>query len=177
MRSMYLKREAEQPLKDILAGAKVGVILGARQVGKTTLVKHVLAGQPALFLNFDVEVDKARFRAAAALSPTDAQHSLGSPPVLVIDEAQRLPEASRIVKGWHDARLPAKMLLLGSSSLDLLESEKLLSLTPAFFLLSDDFPKILANSASSSPASSASLSIGACSFSSCMSSYSPVLAR
>ena len=41
--------------------------------------------------------------------------------MLVIDEAQRLPEASRTVKGWHDARLPAKFLLLGSSSLDLLD--------------------------------------------------------
>jgi uncharacterized protein len=39
----------------------------------------------------------------------------------VIDEAQRLPEVSRTIKGWHDARLPAKFLLLGSSSLDLLE--------------------------------------------------------
>jgi predicted AAA+ superfamily ATPase len=58
---MYLKRAAEEALKDILAGDKVGVILGARQVGKTTLVEHVLAGQPAVFLNFDVEVDKARF--------------------------------------------------------------------------------------------------------------------
>ena len=60
---MYLKRAAEEVLKHILAGDKVGVILGARQVGKTTLVEHVLAGQPAVFLNFDVEVDKARFRA------------------------------------------------------------------------------------------------------------------
>lgn len=118
---MYLKRQAEQPLKDVLAGDKVGVILGARQVGKTTLVEHVLAGRPAVFLNFDVEVDKARFRAAAALSPADGLRSLGNPPVLVIDEAQRLPEASRIIKGWHDARLPTKFLLLGSSSLNLLD--------------------------------------------------------
>ena len=118
---MYLKRAAEQPLKKILASNKVGVILGARQVGKTTLVEHVLAGQPAVFLNFDVEVDKARFQAAAALSPGDALRSLGNPSVLVIDEAQRLPEASRTIKGWHDARLPAKFLLLGSSSLDLLD--------------------------------------------------------
>jgi predicted AAA+ superfamily ATPase len=118
---MYLKRQAEQPLKELLAGDKVGVILGARQVGKTTLVEHVLAGQPAVFLNFDVEVDKARFLAAAALSPSDALHSLGTPSVLVIDEAQRLPEASRIIKGWHDARMPAKFLLLGSSSLNLLD--------------------------------------------------------
>lgn len=118
---MYLVREAEQPLKDILASDKVGVILGARQVGKTTMVEHILSGQPAVFLNFDVEVDKARFQSAAALSPSDGLRSLGNPAVLVIDEAQRLPETSRIIKGWHDARLPAKFLLLGSSSLDLLD--------------------------------------------------------
>src|SRR5271166_5976794 len=114
---MYLKRAAEQTLRDILASDKVGVILGARQVGKTTLVEHVLAGRSAVFLNFDVEVDKARFQAAAALSPRDGLRSLGNPVVLVIDETQRLPETSRIIKGWHDARLPAKFLLLGSSSL------------------------------------------------------------
>lgn len=118
---MYIKRQAERVLKEILAGGKVGVILGARQVGKTTLVEHVLAGQNAVFLNFDVEVDKARFRAAAALAPSDALRSLGNPTVLVIDEAQRLPEVSRIIKGWHDARMPAKFLLLGSSSLNLLD--------------------------------------------------------
>lgn len=118
---MYLRRQAEQPLKDILASDKVGVILGARQVGKTTLVEHVLAGQPALFLNFDVEVDKARFQAASVLEPADGLRSLGNPAVLVMDEAQRLPVTSRIIKGWHDARLPAKFLLLGSSSLDLLD--------------------------------------------------------
>lgn len=118
---MYLNRQAEQPLKEILAGDKVGIILGARQVGKSTLVEHVLAGQPATFLNFDVELDKARFQAAAALSPADGLRSLGSPTVLVIDEAQRLPETSRIVKGWYDARVPARLILLGSSSLDLLD--------------------------------------------------------
>lgn len=58
---MYLKRDAEQTLKEILAGDKVGMILGARQVGKSTLVEHVLAGRSATFLNFDVEVDKALF--------------------------------------------------------------------------------------------------------------------
>ncbi|MCX6550077.1 MAG: ATP-binding protein [Acidobacteria bacterium] len=118
---MYLARAAEQPLNEILVSGKIGVILGARQVGKTTLVEHVLAGQPAVFLNFDVQVDQARFQAAAALSPGDGLRSLGNPSVLVIDEAQRLPETSRIIKGWHDLRLPAKFLLLGSSSLNLLD--------------------------------------------------------
>jgi len=118
---MYLNRAAERQLKDILASGKVGVVLGARQVGKTTLVQHVLAGHLVVFLNFDIEVDKSRFHAAAALEPSEGLRSLGNPQVLVIDEAQRLPETSRIIKGWHDARLPAKFLLLGSSSLNLLD--------------------------------------------------------
>jgi len=75
---MYLRRAAEQPLKDVLASNNVGIILGARQVGKTTLVEHVLEWQGAVVLNFDVEVDKARFRAAAALAPIDALRSLGT---------------------------------------------------------------------------------------------------
>jgi hypothetical protein len=83
---MYIKRAAEPALEAILSGPKVGIVLGARRVGKTTLVEHVLQGRGALFLNFDVEVDKARFRAAAALPPADALRTFGSPPVLVIDE-------------------------------------------------------------------------------------------
>lgn len=118
---MYLERVGELALKSILTSGKVGVLLGARQVGKTTLVEHVLSGQSAVFLNFDLELDKARFQAAAALSPGDALRALGNPPVLVIDEAQRLPNAARIIKGWHDARLPVTFLLLGSSSLGLLD--------------------------------------------------------
>jgi uncharacterized protein len=118
---MYIKRIAEQALAGILAGSKVGIVLGARQVGKTTLVEHVLAGRNALFLNFDIEIDKQRFRAAAALPPLGGLKNLGNPDVLVVDEAQRLPDAPRIVKGWYDARLPVKILLLGSSSLNLLD--------------------------------------------------------
>ena len=118
---MYIRRLAEESLKEILAGNKVGIILGARQVGKTTMVEHVLEGQSALFLNFDIEVDKARFKAASALSPVDGMVGLGNPAVLVIDEAQRLPETSRVIKGWFDRKIDVRFLLLGSSSLDLLD--------------------------------------------------------
>ena len=118
---MYLHRQAEHELADILAGDKVAIVLGARQVGKTTLVEQVVRGRNAVVLNFDVELDKARFRAAAALAPVEALRSLGNPEVLVLDEAQRLPDVSRIVKGWHDVRLPVTLILLGSSSLNLLD--------------------------------------------------------
>ncbi len=51
---MYIKRNAESLLADILESGKVGIIIGARQVGKTTLVEHVLTGRDAVFINFDM---------------------------------------------------------------------------------------------------------------------------
>ena len=117
---IYLPRMAESRLLEILSGGKIGIVLGARQVGKTTLVEHVTAGRKTLFLNFDVETDRLRFLAAAKLAPEHVEASFGQPEVLVLDEAQRLPEAARIVKGWYDVHVPLRIILLGSSSLQLL---------------------------------------------------------
>jgi len=88
---------------------------------KKRVIKFVLLSGLVCLLNFDLEIDRTRFRAAAALPPADALHILGKPDVLVIDEAQRMPEVTRIIKGWYDSRVSAKILLLGSSSLDLQE--------------------------------------------------------
>ena len=118
---MHIKRTAESDLQTALTSGKVTLVLGARQVGKTTLVEHVLHGKDVRFLNFDVEIHKSRFLAAASLSPAEGLRTLGNPEVLVLDEAQRLPETARIVKGWHDVKVPTRFLLLGSSSLDLLD--------------------------------------------------------
>lgn len=117
---MHIQRTSESRLVSLLEGRKVVIVLGARQVGKTTLVQRVLAGRKIASFDFDVEIDKLRFQAAASLSPVDALQSLGNPEYLVLDEAQRLPQTGRVVQGWYDARLPVKILLLGSSSLELL---------------------------------------------------------
>jgi len=117
---MYIQRTGDSRLLGFLEGRKVVIVLGARQAGKTTLVQRVLAGRTVVSFNFDIEIDKMRFLAAASLSPVDAINSLGNPEYLVLDEAQRLPETGRVVKGWYDARLPVKILLLGSSTLELL---------------------------------------------------------
>jgi len=118
---MYINREAEELLRKKLIEPKALLILGARQVGKTTLVKHVLAGSRNVFLNLDIESDWSRLRAAATLPPADAMVTFGNPDVLVVDEAQRKTETGRIVKGWFDADVRVKIVLLGSSSLDLLD--------------------------------------------------------
>jgi len=118
---MYITRLVEDTLKSLLDDKKVIIILGARQVGKTTLIEPFVRARQGLLLNCDIEVDKSRLLAASTLGPPQAIQLLGSPPLLVIDEAQNLPEIGRIVKGWYDARLDTKVVLLGSSSLNLLD--------------------------------------------------------
>jgi len=117
---MLIEREAAKQLKKELGSGKIVVLTGARQVGKTTLVQQLLRSGRVTMLNFDIPFDVNRFRAAAVLPPLDGLKTLGSPDYLVIDEVQHEPEACRIVKGWYDAHLPLKIVLLGSSSLNLL---------------------------------------------------------
>ena len=117
----YIPRIAEELIRELLKTLKIVIVLGARQVGKTTLIERLLRKQAGLIINLDIAVDKARLLAASNLPPTEAIKSLGNPTILVIDEAQRLPEVATIVKGWYDAHVQSKIVLLGSSSLNLLD--------------------------------------------------------
>jgi predicted AAA+ superfamily ATPase len=115
----YIPRITEDYLAKDLSSGKVIVLLGPRQSGKTTLVRHLLEGRKAFFLNFDIDSEKQRFLAASALDPDSAMTAFGNPEFLVVDEAQRLPESLRIVKGWHDSGVRPVILLLGSSAVEI----------------------------------------------------------
>lgn len=143
----YIPRLAQAHLAKLLKSPKVIMVLGARQVGKTTLVQHVLKDSKAHFLNFDIEIDKQKFLAASNISPAEAIKSFGMPEVLVVDEAQRLVETGRIIKGWYDAKVPTKMVLLGSSSLNILSqsAESLTGRNIKLFLTPLLFKEILSS--------------------------------
>lgn len=117
----YIHRKAENLLKSWLKSRKILLLLGARQVGKTTLVKTFFNQGKTRYLNMDNEVEKQTFFRASPLDPISAMVALGSPDVLIIDEAQRFPEIGRIVKGWYDSGVATKIILSGSSSLNLLD--------------------------------------------------------
>ncbi len=117
----YITRIAESIIEHSINNHKVLILLGARQVGKTTLLSRVLTRYNGTIFNLDIEVDKARLLVAKNLSPREAIKSLGDLEVIAIDEAQRFPEISRIVKGWFDAGISTKIILSGSSSLSLLD--------------------------------------------------------
>ncbi len=99
------------------------VVAGARQVGKTTLVGHVLdrLDAPSVFVSADEpSVGDAAWLAAqwerGRLAAADAGRS-GA--VLVLDELQKIPRWSDTVKRLWDedsrARRPLKVVLLGSA--------------------------------------------------------------
>lgn len=119
--SQYISRQAEKLINSWFSTQKVLFVLGARQVGKTTLLKKYFQNSKTTYLNLDVETDKAAFLRAAYLDPHSAVKSLSDPEVIILDEAQRLPEASRMIKGWYDYEVKAKIVMSGSSSLNLLD--------------------------------------------------------
>lgn len=136
---MYIHRLVEEQIELALTGGKIVIVLGPRQVGKTTLVTHLIKKHGGQSLNLDLEVDRQRLFALASLSPQDVPRTLQvkEQTILAIDEAQRAPEVGRLVKGWYDAGLPLKIMLLGSSSLDLLDrmAEPLTGRNEKYYLL------------------------------------------
>jgi len=118
---MYIDRIIENELTKLLSDNKIILLLGARQVGKTTMIEPFVRREGGVLLNCDIEADRSRLLTVSSLAPQEAMQALGSPRLLVIDEAQNLPEIGRIVKGWYDAHVTTKIVLLGSSSLNLLD--------------------------------------------------------
>jgi predicted AAA+ superfamily ATPase len=90
------------------------VLVGPRQVGKTTLARRLLASDSPNY--FDLEDPAAEAQLA---SPVTALAGLRG--LVVIDEVQRAPELFRALRVLLDREgVPARFLLLGSASPSLL---------------------------------------------------------
>lgn len=101
-----------------LAESPVVALLGARQVGKTTLAEQVVSAWPGTSAVFDLEVATVR----EALSGTPERLLRKSEGLVVLDEVQRMPELFEILRPICDDRdRKAVFLLLGGASLDLIK--------------------------------------------------------
>ena len=101
-----------------LAEAPVVALLGARQVGKTTLAEQVMSSWPGTTTLFDLEVAAAR----EALSETPERVLRQCEGLVVIDEVQRLPALFEVLRPLCDDRdRKSVFLLLGSASWDLIK--------------------------------------------------------
>ncbi|MBC8316019.1 MAG: AAA family ATPase [Bacteroidetes bacterium] len=94
-------RILQHQIEQYLFQRKTIVIYGARQVGKTTLVEQITENhqQATLFLNGDDADIRELFTDANA---TRLQPVIGSHKIVVLDEAQRIPETGLAIKIIHD---------------------------------------------------------------------------
>jgi predicted AAA+ superfamily ATPase len=103
-------------LEDLLTRYPIVAILGARQVGKTTMARQLVARTSVPTTVFDLEnpTDLARLD-----DPMLALGELNG--LVVLDEIQRRPELFPVLRVLADRpQLPARFLVLGSASPDLL---------------------------------------------------------
>jgi predicted AAA+ superfamily ATPase len=119
-------REAENRINESLKKREVTIIAGARQVGKTTLLKHIISklkkrGEKVLYLNLDIEEDSRYFVSQQLLISKIQLENGNSPSYVFIDEIQQKEDAGRFLKGIFDMELPYKFVVTGSGSLELKE--------------------------------------------------------
>jgi predicted AAA+ superfamily ATPase len=113
MDANFLDRHIRPRVVEALADTRVVVVLGARQVGKSTLVGEIAKHEhPAGSLTLD---DRAT-RTAAERDPTGFIADLSTP--VVIDEVQRVADVLLAVKQRVDAdKRPGQFLLTGSANI------------------------------------------------------------
>lgn len=118
---MIPRLNEELILSAVKSSGKIILVLGARQVGKTTLVKDIEKklegeGKLALYLNCDLAEDKT---AINTNSRSVLERLLENIDVLLVDEAQQLDNPGLTLKIIHDNFPNVKVLATGSSSFDL----------------------------------------------------------
>jgi len=110
---MLIQRQIRSQVLELLAASRAVAILGARQVGKSTLLQDLTQSDyPAEVLTLDDDVT----RRAAAADPTEFVARLETP--VAIDEAQRVPDLLLAIKQRLDRdNARGQFLLTGSANI------------------------------------------------------------
>lgn len=114
----YLPRSVEQEIQKWLFKNKIIIIYGTRQVGKTTLVKHLMAEKDNDAAYFNCDQPDIR-DALTNKTSTQLKDFIGSKTFIVIDEAQRVENIGLTLKLIVDNYPEIQVIATGSSSFDL----------------------------------------------------------
>lgn len=116
---MYIQRQIEPVIKNSLFQGKIIILYGARQVGKTTLVKKLSEeiGKPYGYFNCD-ELDVLS-QLQNANNSSSLTQLIGNQKLIIIDEAQRVKNIGLKLKLLIDNYPEKQIIATGSSSFDL----------------------------------------------------------
>jgi predicted AAA+ superfamily ATPase len=119
---MFERKSALQ-IRQQLGLSPAVAILGARQIGKTTLAKQIAAEFPD-----SIYLDLENAQARAKLDQADVFFEANRHRLVVLDEIQNAPELFSTMRGEIDAdRRPGRFLILGSASFKLLQQSQSLA--------------------------------------------------
>jgi len=115
-----IERRIQQKLTELIDSNPAVVLMGPRQVGKTTLARGVAISRPAVYLDLERPSDLVKTR------DIEAYCLLNTGKLIVLDEVHRVPELFAPVRGIIDehrrsGRKTGQFLFLGSASIDLLK--------------------------------------------------------
>jgi uncharacterized protein len=111
----YIPRQIGLELKE--RNGKAKIILGPRQTGKTTLLRHIFGGdQGVLWYSGDEPDDVALFE---GVTSTRLKTMFGESSTVIIDEAQKIPDIGTKLKLITDNIKSVNIIATGSSSFEL----------------------------------------------------------
>jgi hypothetical protein len=117
------QRKSALEIRHQLGLSPAVAILGARQIGKTTLAKKIAAEFPD-----SIYLDLENAQARAKLDQADVFFEANRHRLVVLDEIQNAPELFSTMRGEIDAdRRPGRFLILGSASFKLLQQSQSLA--------------------------------------------------
>lgn len=115
---MIIARKALNLIHSNIKPGKVIVLLGARRVGKTFLIKQYLESVDERYILWNGE-DYAVHELLHRRSVQNYRNILGNPQLLIIDEAQKIPDIGLVLKLLVDSFEKLKIIVTGSSAFDI----------------------------------------------------------
>lgn len=112
---MY-QRILKDRIKEKIGKGKAIIVVGARQVGKTTLIKNLLKGKEYLFFDAD---DPTIRKLLSSPNTEQLRSILGDSKIVFLDEAQRIKDIGLTLKIITDQFPHIQLFVSGSSSFDL----------------------------------------------------------
>lgn len=113
-----IKREIQSLIEEKLFKGKAIILTGARQVGKTTLVKMIAESYKdgVLYLNCDEPDVRAQL---SDVTSTQLKRISGNKKLIIIDEAQRIKNIGITIKLFVDELSQYQVIATGSSAIEL----------------------------------------------------------
>ncbi|WP_026837089.1 ATP-binding protein [Gillisia sp. JM1] len=111
-----IKRDLEKKIKNRFGTGKAILLIGPRQVGKTTLFNKLLEGKEYLFLNGD---DPTVRKLISNPNLEQLKNIIGNYKIVFIDEAQRIDNIGLTLKLITDQLKSVQLLVSGSSAFEL----------------------------------------------------------